>query len=114
MPDNDRDRFETKVVRNRTRRVMFWLTVAMLVLSGSCGAMAAAAAAEQDTLDARCEQADIFVDGDEWAEACGESTGNAIGGALTVMMAVGWFVLAVVFLLIFITRDKYKAQVVPT
>ena len=29
-------------------------------------------------------------------------------------MAVGWFVLAVVFFLIFVTRDKHKTQIVPT
>ena len=111
MADNDSDRFETRVVRNRTRRVMFWLTIVMLVFGGSCGAMAAATAAEQDTLDARCEQADILA---EWAEACGESTGNAIGAAFMAVMAVGWLVLAIVFFLIFVTRDKYKAQFVPT
>ena len=92
---------------------MFWLTVVMLVFGGSCSAMAATAAGEQDTLDARCEQADIFADGDEWAEACGESAGNTIGTALAVMMAVGWFLLAVVFFLIYVTRDKHKTQIVP-
>ena len=111
MPGDDSDRFETKVVRNRTRRVMFWLTVAMLVLCGSCSAMAATTAAEQETLDARCQQADFF---DEWAEACGDSDANAIGTAFAVVMAVGWFLLAVVFFLIFVTRDKHKTQIVPS
>lgn len=110
MPDN----YETTVVRNRTRRVMFWLMIAMLVLAGSCSAMAASAATEQDTLDARCDQADIFEDGDEWAEACGESAGNAIGVGVAVVMAVGWFVLAIVFFLIFVTRDKHKTQITPS
>ena len=106
MPDN----YETKVVRNRTRRVMFWLMIAMLLFGGACSAMAASTASEQDTLDARCDRADIF---DEWAAACGESTGNAIGTGLTVLMAVGWFVLAVVFFLIFVTRDKHKTEIAP-
>lgn len=112
VPDNDA--YETKIVRNRTRRVMFWLMIAMLVFGGSCSAMAASAATEQDTLDARCEQADIFADGEEWAEACGESVGNTLGTGLAVTMAVGWFVLAVVFFLIFVTRDKHKPQIVPS
>ena len=113
MPGNDRDRFETQVVRNRTRRVMFWLMVAMILLGGYCSASAAVAADEQETLDARCEQAHIFADVDQWAEACGESVGNTMGTALLVLMAVGWFVLAVVFFLIFVTRDKHKTQIVP-
>lgn len=112
MPDNDA--FETKVVRNRTRRVMFWLMIAMLVFGGSCSAMAANAASDQEALDARCDDADIFADGDEWAEACGESVGNTLGTGLAVTMAVGWFVLAVVFFLIFVTRDKHKVEIVPT
>ncbi len=66
MPDN----YETMVVRNRTRRVMFWLMIAMLVFGGSCSAMAVSVASEQGTLDARCEQADFF----EWAEACGDES----------------------------------------
>ena len=77
MHDNGRDGFRTEVVRNRTRQAMFWLTITMLVLGSSWSAMAANAANEQDALDARCEHADIFTD--EWAEACGESTGNTIG-----------------------------------
>ncbi len=110
MPDS----YETKVVRNRTRRVMFWLMIVMLVFGGSCSAMAVSAASEQDTLDARCEQADLFEDADEWAEACGQSAGNAIGTGLVVVMAIGWFVLAVVFFLIFVTRDKHKTQIAPS
>lgn len=64
----DNDALETRVVHNRSRRVMFWLMIAMVVLGGLWSAVAVSVASELDTLDVRCEDADFFADGDEWAE----------------------------------------------
>ncbi len=104
--------FEYQAVKNRTRKVMAWLTFISVGFAVMWFAIGAAAAGDQEEKDARCEDANILVD-DDWAELCGESVGNAINTGIAYLLGFGSIVLAIVFLLIWVTRPKFKTQIVP-
>ena len=99
--------FEQKLVRNKTRRVFFWLTVISLAFTVMWAAMAIDAAADQEALDERCDQSNIFTDAD-WGEVCGEAAGNAIGAGLLLVFAAMSLAVTVACFVVFLTRDKLK------
>ena len=118
-----------RVVGNRTRRVMLGLTIVTLLLTGWCGYQAGGAAYRYKQAEAECEKLDTFAfdtdddaiaavvfDDVDWVGVCHDAldTGStALGAVVLGVFAFGWFVLAVTFFLIFITRPKYKTEVTP-
>ena len=92
--------------------MMAWLTFISVGFAIMWFAIGAAAESDQEEKDARCEEANILVD-DDWAELCGDAAGNEIGTGIAYLLGFGSIVLAVVFLLVWITRPKFKTQVVP-
>ena len=100
-------------VKNRTRQVMLGLTIVTLLFTGYCGYNAVDAANQSEQASAECETLDIIED-DNWGEVCGESLGTGLAAGVFGVIAFGWFVLAVTFFLIFVTRAKYKTEVRPS
>ena len=103
--------FGIQVVKNKARRVWFWLTIVSVVFLVLWIALAATAASEQDELDARCEESNIILD-DDWAEKCGESLGNSAATVVFSGLAVLTGIFTVVSVIVFYTRDKYKEVLV--
>ena len=91
---------------------MLAMTIITLLLTGWCGYQAVDAADQSEKAEAECENLNILED-DNWGEVCGEAVGAGIGAAVLAVFAFGWFVLAVTFFLIFITRSKYRREVTP-
>ena len=104
---SDTSEFQRELRPNKTRRVFVWLTLVSFAFTIMWGAFAGSTAADQATLDERCNETDIITDAD-WGEACGEAVGNALGAGFLFVFAAASLFVTIVCLVVFLTRDKLK------
>lgn len=112
VSEPDRPEISYEVVPNPSRRVLAALATLAILACGVFAGFAVREGFEQGALDERCALFDGFNQDwdDYWDGPCGDAAANAVRIAFWSLNATGAFLLFVVFLTVWLTRDPYRVR----